>query len=126
MREVTVAEECPTLGHCFHLSDDRVLVVSFSGCYRDGCDHTDAAYLRCMINLGGDLWLHKALVIDLSELDYTGGNMIESALSPFGIYAIVRPKYGAHLDSLLEGDDYPLFDDLDAALAYVRAEVQRQ
>ena len=138
MKEFTISEECPTIGHQFHLTDgdayrsNRTLVVSFTGQYRDGSGgNPDAAYMRAIVGLGCDLWWHRGLVIDLSALQYDWGDMIESAFdhpSKLPVAIVVGPLSARALATLWYGEDTDrlateqegVFDSLQDAIAYVQ------
>lgn len=139
LREVDVAEECPTIRHRFLLTEEDsdearpVLIVAFEGQYREGSDgNPDADYMRGQIDLACGLWWsHHGLVIDLSRLAYQYGDAILGALDhPHGrpCAVVVGPDCAGALGTLMndESPESPVtdlddvFDDLAAAIAHVR------
>ncbi|MEB1609342.1 hypothetical protein VDQ74_05465 [Xanthomonas campestris pv. campestris] len=140
MKELTISDECPTIGDRFHLTDgeayrsNRALVVSFTGHYRDGSrGNPDAAYMRAIIRLRCDLWWQKGLVIDLSALRYDFGDMIESAFDhprDLPVAIVVSPLAGRALATLWYGEDTDrpatqqndVFDNLPDAISFVQSQ----
>lgn len=137
MREVRLADECPTIGHHFFLAGGdeegfgQTLVVAFSGQYRDGSlGNPDATYMYGLLSLACQLWHHRGLVIDLSGLSYEFGDQILMALAhPFGLPSalVVGPGCEAALATLISEEcpappvtDFEwVFDTVDDALDYV-------
>lgn len=140
MKELTISEACPSIGHRFHLTEgepyrsSRALVVSFTGQYRAGSmGNPDAAYMKAMVGLACDLWWHKGLVIDLSALAYDWGDMIETAFDhPSGlpVAIVVGPRSAHGLATLWYGEDTDrlateqdgVFDTLQGAIAFVQSQ----
>lgn len=137
MREVRLADECPTIGHHFFLTGgdeeefDQVLVAAFAGQYRDGSSgNSDATYMHGLLSLACQLWPHRGLVIDLSGLSYEFGDQILMVLAhPFGFPSalVVGPGCEAALATLIT-EECPatpvadlewVFDTVDDAVNHV-------
>lgn len=138
LREVSLAEDCPTIRHRVFLLQDEaqeesaILIVAFEGRYRDCSEgNPDAAFMRGQIDLArGVWWYHSGLVIDLSKLSYRGGDQIllplqNSEHMPSAI--VVGPDCEGALATLMCDDDPQsvtdfddIFDNLEAAIAYVQ------
>jgi hypothetical protein len=114
----------------------RLLVMKFSGVYGVGCEgNPDAAYMSAMSAAAVDYWQPEGTVLDLSELQYDWGDLIETALGPREGHAphavVVGPKSRRALATLMFGldttkdatDHEGYFDNLDVAIAYVIAQM---
>lgn len=113
--------------------EGAVLVVGFTGIYRDGsAGAPDARRMSAHIAAGLATWPADAVVLDLSELAYRWGDGVIAvsevaerggdALLPRPIAMVTGPASHGGLASLCTPES--LFADVDAAVAAMRAEVR--
>lgn len=115
----------------------HVLVLRFSGAYRDGsAGSPDARQMLGAARHALTLWDADALVLDLRHLAYRWGDGMlgviavdaDPDLGPLPRTAAVSERCRPGLESLLAGGEGFLFDDLDQAIraaAELAAEQQR-
>ena len=81
LKEVTYSEVSQIQCKVFHgASGDRkhIVVMQFIGKYRDGClGNPDAAFMDMMVTAALTAWEPSAAIIDLSQLNYVWGDMLE-------------------------------------------------
>jgi hypothetical protein len=119
-----------------HDTENRLLVIRYHGTYGIGSDgNGDAVYMTAMGRAAIEVFEPATIVIDLSELHYEWGDMLECLWNlgferqlPYAI--VVGPGCRAAVGTLLFGidsttdacDSPEVFDTLDAAVAYVRSQ----
>jgi len=118
-----------------------LLVVKFRGHYRRGSSGTpDALFMSAMAEAGIVAWGPAGLILDLSELEYEWGELLETVFaageshygdSRFPQAVIVGPHSEKAVRTLVVGLDSTeplecigwLFRDLDSAWSYVEAQL---
>jgi hypothetical protein len=119
----------------------KVVVTKVEGIHREGegCE-LDTRFIRAMGEMATRFWEPDAMILDFSELVYTGGKCLKGILDIgnriFGnesliLAVVVGPKSKRAVRSLFRRrggstGDIPewIYDDLDAAWSYVDFEIQ--
>lgn len=74
-----------SLTHSVHLSEDKdphVKIVKFAGIYRPNeMGRGDASYIRATYQAAHEAWFTPITVLDFSDLDFQGGEEMESIFS---------------------------------------------
>jgi hypothetical protein len=119
--------------------DNHLLVIRYHGVYRIGCDgNPDATYMAAIGRAAIDVFEPGAGVIDLSDLSYQWGDMLEIVWDIGGrrelpCAVIVGDKCRAAVGTLIFGEASTtdaceaefVFDTLAAAVAYVSAKLSQ-
>jgi hypothetical protein len=113
------------------VAEHRVLVVRYSGVYRMGCNgNPDAALMRAMGLAGVEAFSPVAVLLDLRELEYVWGDMLDQVFTLGGELpsaVLVGARCREAIGTLIfgEGDprdpteDEAFFDELQPALDFL-------
>lgn len=115
------------------LDGENILIVKFSGVYGLGsAGNGDAQYMNACLNMAKSLYDYRALIIDLTQLDYQWGDMIDQIFpkttDDYDIEVmVIGKKCQKAIHSLIEMDwdndealRSRLFKNIDDAVAYIR------
>jgi len=142
--QVSFEQECPTISYSFEVIKQEksyapsVLLVKFTGSYRDGSEGApDAALMKGIMDTAIYLWEPETLLIDLSEFEYSWGDDIDNALDdpdkriPYVIVIGVKCRealsslaYGVDTErDIVDNDIY--FDSQEKALEKLRSLIKK-
>lgn len=118
------------------LDGENILIVKFSGIYGLGsAGNGDAQYMYACLNMAKSLYDYRALIIDLTQLDYQWGDMIDQIFpkttDDYDIEVmVIGKKCQKAIHSLIEmdwGNDEALrsriFDNVADALAFIKHKI---
>lgn len=115
---------------------DKILLVKFSGIYPEGsAGNFEGEYMFAMLDLVENLYNSSGIIVDLSELIYVWGDMIDGIFpSDNEIKAIILgDKCCKAIESLVkmdwDGEEYlnqHFFDDFDSALNFIQQKIHEK
>lgn len=134
LKPVSFSDVCPTISYSFELQTKQgvfypeILVVTFSGRYRDGsAGDPDAKLMKGIIDTAIGIWSPQSILLDLTDFEYVWGDYIEYIFdSPERqtVVTVVGSKCREALSTLLKGvssrediiDNERFFESREAAL----------
>ena len=135
--EVKFEERCPTISYSIFLDSDepnqfrKVMLIKLSGQYRDGAKgNPDSEYMYGIILTASRVWHPRAVVIDISDLEYQWGDEFERIYSVIGVQLwaiVVSDKCRRAMSTLEFGINTKkditelenFFDNMQDALEYI-------
>jgi len=118
----------------------RVLIVRFHGDFGYGSGGNETgAFMEAIVEAGIRSWDVDGVIVDLRDVTYEWGDMMELVLSAgdesrVEAAFVVGPKCEAAIGTLMHGLNSPrksaiefeyIFDDIDAAVDYLRSYVPK-
>lgn len=138
--KIEFAEACPTITWTFHSFEKHswkrpeILRIMFHGKFRKEEQRTDAHLISVIINAAVNFWNPLYVIIDLSQLEYNGGDEFEKIYDSVDdddvlTVVLVGDKCRQHMTELYFGnekgkdivDNNFFFNDLNKAIKKLRA-----
>ncbi len=139
--KLSFSDICPTINYYFQILkqkesyDADVLIITFTGRYRDGSEgNPDARLMKGVIDTAIDMMPCRSVLLDLTEFEYSWGDSIETIFDQpqsLPLVSVVGPRCRQRLSTLLkdEGsgsdivDNDTFFDSKEDALSALKRKI---